>query len=67
MTKVCIKNLNHLDFLASEPDVVLPCDILLLRLMFVLQARAGPALDHLTIIKAIFPCLVFILFFNLYI
>ena len=67
MADICFKNLNHLDFLASEPDVVLPCDILLLRLMFVLQARAGPALDHLTIIKAIFPCLVFILFFNLYI
>ena len=62
MTK-CINNLNHLDFLASEPDVVLPCDILLLRLMFVLQACAGPRLDHLKISSASF--LPF--FLNLYI
>ena len=67
VSDIFFNNLNHLDFLASEPDVVLPCDILLLRLMFVLQACAGPGLDHLTIISAIFPCLGFKFFFNLYI
>ena len=40
---------NHLDFLPSESDVVLPRDILLLWFVFVLQSRAWPRLDNLTI------------------
>ena len=38
---------SHLNFLPPEPDVVLPGHILLLRLVFVLETRARPRLDHL--------------------
>lgn len=38
---------THLHFLAPVGDVVLPGDVLLLRLVLVLQPRTGAGLDYL--------------------